>query len=122
MTRWNDGKILHHYYLRRVDAMNVYIIHDHTLHKCSVCGHAYTHSEYNNKYSLRQRLTTIVKCDGCGAIFSDSPKRCYCSDDACTEKIFIDGVAVCAQQERTRKHELLSWGYYYNCKYYKEVK
>jgi hypothetical protein len=104
--------------------MQAYLKSGYGVHICSECGQRYDSAEYISGYSLRHILTATVKCKRCGAILSEPPKRCYYSDyhsgeNACTECMNLNGNDICTQQTTKRKQELLSWGYYYKCPYYK---
>ena len=104
--------------------MQAYLKSCYGYYICSECGAKYSNEEYRNGYSLRHILTQTVKCKQCGVTLSELPKLCYYSDyyndnNACTECMDLDGVQICTQQATQRKRELMSWGCYYACDYYK---
>lgn len=107
--------------------MNAYLKAKYGYYECSECGVKYSYSEYFSKYSIKHILTRVVICKSCGAMLSEVPKRCYWSDwykenNGCSEQIEIGGEIFCARQTTTRRQQLLTEGYYYNCECFKPLK
>ena len=105
-----------------------YLIAGYGEHTCSVCGVKYTEKEYFTYYTTSKLMKYHINCKKCGAVFSETPKRCYYLERynkdwcPCGESIEMDGILYCGRQMTGRKKELQAWGAYYPCEAYKPPK